>query len=42
VTWVRPSLIAEVTFTGWTRDGLLRHAVFKRIRDDKQKVSAGL
>ena len=40
VTWVRPSLIAEVTFTGWTRDGLLRHAVFKRIRDDKQKVSA--
>jgi bifunctional non-homologous end joining protein LigD len=35
VTWVRPALIAEVTFTGWTRDGLLRHAVFKRIRDDK-------
>ena len=40
VTWVRPALIAEVTFTGWTRDGLLRHAVFKRIRDDKQKWSA--
>jgi bifunctional non-homologous end joining protein LigD len=35
VTWVRPSLVAEVSFTGWTRDGLLRHAVFKRLRDDK-------
>ncbi len=41
VTWVRPALVAEVTFTGWTRDHLLRHAVFKRLRDDKQDAKPG-
>lgn len=33
--FVRPELVAEVTFTEWTRDGLLRHPVFVGLRDDK-------
>jgi bifunctional non-homologous end joining protein LigD len=33
--WVRPELVAEVTFTNWTRDGRLRHPVFVGLRDDK-------
>ena len=33
--WIRPELAAEVEFTGWTRDGLLRHPSFKGLREDK-------
>ncbi|WP_280696083.1 non-homologous end-joining DNA ligase [Kitasatospora sp. GP82] len=33
--WVEPSLIAQVTFTGWTHDGRLRHPRFLGLRDDK-------
>lgn len=33
--WVRPELIAEVRFTEWTRDRILRHPVFLGLRDDK-------
>jgi len=35
-TWVEPELVAEVKFTEWTDDGLLRHPVFVRFRDDKR------
>ncbi len=35
VTWVKPTLVAEVEFTEWTRDGILRHPSFKGIRKDK-------
>lgn len=33
--WVTPTLVAEVTFTEWTRDGNLRHPVFVALRSDK-------
>jgi bifunctional non-homologous end joining protein LigD len=35
VHWVRPKLIAQVSFTEWTRDGRLRHPRFLGIRRDK-------
>jgi bifunctional non-homologous end joining protein LigD len=33
--WVRPELVAEVAFTEWTRDGILRHPAFQGLREDK-------
>lgn len=33
--WVRPVLVAEVAFTGWTDEGLLRHSSFLGLRTDK-------
>ncbi|MFJ5178510.1 non-homologous end-joining DNA ligase [Streptomyces griseoviridis] len=33
--WVEPVLVAQVAFTEWTRDGLLRHPRFLGLRDDK-------
>jgi bifunctional non-homologous end joining protein LigD len=33
--WVTPQLVAEVTFTEWTRDGSMRHPVFVALRSDK-------
>jgi len=35
VYWVRPKLVAQVSFTQWTRDGRLRHPRFLGIRRDK-------
>ncbi|MGI8801358.1 MAG: non-homologous end-joining DNA ligase [Solirubrobacteraceae bacterium] len=35
VTWVRPELVAQVAFTEWTADGLLRHPRFLGLREDK-------
>ena len=33
--WVRPRLVAEVAFAGWTAANRLRHAVFHALRSDK-------
>ena len=33
--WVKPKLVAEIRFTGWTRDGKLRHPTFIALRSDK-------
>jgi bifunctional non-homologous end joining protein LigD len=33
--WVRPELVAEVTFTEWTPDGRLRHPAYLGLRTDK-------
>jgi bifunctional non-homologous end joining protein LigD len=35
VTWVKPQLVAQVTYRAWTGDGLLRHAAFTGLREDK-------
>lgn len=35
VRWVRPELVAEVEFTEWTDENLLRHPSFKGLREDK-------
>jgi bifunctional non-homologous end joining protein LigD len=34
-SWVNPVLVAEVAFTGWTDEGLLRHSSFLGLRLDK-------
>jgi bifunctional non-homologous end joining protein LigD len=41
VTWVKPELVCEVAFTGWTEDGLMRHPVFSRLREDKAAREVG-
>lgn len=33
--WVRPELVAEVSFGQWTRTGRIRHSVFRGLRSDK-------
>lgn len=41
VTWVKPELVCEVTFAGWTEEGLMRHPVFSRLREDKAAREVG-
>jgi len=33
--WVKPELVGEIRFTEWTRDGRLRHPVWRGLRPDK-------
>jgi bifunctional non-homologous end joining protein LigD len=35
VTFVKPNLVAQISFTEWTGDGKLRHPVYLGLRDDK-------
>ncbi|HEY3486577.1 MAG TPA: DNA ligase D [Gammaproteobacteria bacterium] len=35
VHWVKPEILVEVKFSGWTHDNILRHASFQGIREDK-------
>jgi bifunctional non-homologous end joining protein LigD len=34
--WVHPDLVAQIEFTEWTRDHLLRHPSFQGLREDKE------
>lgn len=38
--WVKPVLVCEVAFTGWTGERLMRQPVFLRLRDDKTPLEA--
>ena len=37
--WVRPSVVVQVKFNEWTREGLLRQPIFLGLRDDKDPHS---
>jgi len=39
VHWVRPQLVAEVAFSNWTRDQLLRQPSYQGLREDKPAKS---
>jgi len=34
-SWVKPTLVVEVEFKEWTKEGVLRHPSFKGVRSDK-------
>jgi bifunctional non-homologous end joining protein LigD len=36
VTFLKPALVAQISFTEWTNDGRLRHPVYLGLRDDKK------
>jgi DNA ligase D-like protein (predicted ligase) len=36
VHWLRPEFVAQIGFTEWTRDGMLRHPRYLGMRDDKR------
>lgn len=41
VHWVEPRLVAEVAFTGWTPQGVVRQASFKGLRTDMDPAAVG-
>lgn len=35
ITWVKPTKVAEISFSNWTTEGVLRNPVFVGLREDK-------
>jgi len=38
VTWLKPSLVCEVSYTETTADGVMRHPSFEGMREDKKAI----
>jgi bifunctional non-homologous end joining protein LigD len=39
VTWVKPELVAQIEFAGWTPENRVRHGRFAGLREDKKPAS---
>jgi bifunctional non-homologous end joining protein LigD len=39
VHWVKPEVVAEMSFSEWTNDGRMRHPVYEGLRPDKKPTS---
>jgi len=41
-TWLKPELVAQIRYAGFTRDGMVRHARYLGLREDKPARGIGI
>jgi bifunctional non-homologous end joining protein LigD len=41
IRWAEPKLVAQIAFSSWTDSGILRHASFQGLREDKRADEVG-